>query len=85
VSIQSAPYYWLVCDDCATRSTEGGDISAWAEESGAIADALDALWTIGGRGGAPETLGHLCISCSTKIICPDCGAYRSPEGVCGDC
>lgn len=35
MSVQSALYYWVVCDCCGQRA-DYGDYSAWAEESTAL-------------------------------------------------
>jgi hypothetical protein len=48
MSVESAPYYWLVCDepDCANKSTEGDEFSAWADESMAVDMAESSEWLI---------------------------------------
>ncbi len=44
--IQSAPYYWLTCDepDCGNVSTEGCDFTAWEDESQAVEQATESDW-----------------------------------------
>jgi hypothetical protein len=46
MSIKSAPYYWIECDqpDCGEKSTEGGDHSAWSDINGAEEDAYNSDW-----------------------------------------
>jgi hypothetical protein len=48
MSIKSEPYYWVECDepDCGTKSTEGGEHSAWSEEDVAVQEAYDSDWFI---------------------------------------
>lgn len=48
MSVESAPYYWLVCDhpDCGEKSTEGGEYTAWSDQDGAMEDAFNSDWTI---------------------------------------
>ena len=45
MSIKSAPYYWVECDGCGAKSTEGGDFSAWADAATAEEDAHGSDWT----------------------------------------
>ena len=44
MSIKSAPFYWLECDGCGVKSTEGSEHAAWAEEDQAINIAMDSDW-----------------------------------------
>jgi len=48
MSIQSKPYYWVVCDEpgCERKSTDGGDYTAWSEEDHALDDADASEWLI---------------------------------------
>lgn len=57
MSVKSAPYYWLECDGCGAKSTEGGDHSAWSDVNGAKEDAEGSDWSV--EGGA-----HYCDGCS---------------------
>lgn len=64
MSMQSAPYYWLECDHagCGTKSTEGGEYTAWSDEDGAWADADGHDWLeVDGKhycdNHAPEHMG----------------------------
>lgn len=44
MSVKSAPYYWLVCDRCGEKSTEGSEHSAWSEEADALMVAEESDW-----------------------------------------
>ena len=46
MSIKSAPYYWLTCDepDCGVSSCEGTEHSAWQDKGYALDGALDSDW-----------------------------------------
>ncbi|QWY81346.1 hypothetical protein SEA_RIZWANA_49 [Arthrobacter phage Rizwana] len=57
--IASAPYFWIVCDDCGAKSTEGGDYSAWSDENGAWEEASNSDW------GSVEGK-HYCDGCFPK-------------------
>jgi hypothetical protein len=48
MSVKSAPYYWLICDEpgCGAKSTEGQDYSAWEDESQAVESADCSDWLI---------------------------------------
>lgn len=48
MSVKSAPYYWLECDepDCGNISTEGSDYTAWSDLDGAIAEADGSDWLL---------------------------------------
>jgi hypothetical protein len=79
VSVKSAPYYWLVCDKCAVRSTESGEHSAWMDEAQAIDDAEESDWLI-------EADLHLCEDCSLQLVCPECGERKGQDDAfCADC
>ena len=42
----SKPFYWLICDRCGGKSTEGSDYVAWSEEDQARDEADEAGWLI---------------------------------------
>lgn len=46
MSVQSKPFYWLVCDHdgCGVKSTEGGEFDAWSDVDGAEEDAYNSDW-----------------------------------------
>jgi hypothetical protein len=44
MSVQSKPYYWLTCDCCGEKSTEGDDYAAWSEEADALMRAEACGW-----------------------------------------
>ncbi len=48
MSFESAPYYWIVCDqpDCGAKSTEFGEFTAWSDKDGAEEEAFNSDWTI---------------------------------------
>lgn len=56
MSVKSAPFYWLICDGCGEKSTEGGDYDSWSDENGAIEDALNSDWVA-------QDGEHFCFDC----------------------
>lgn len=65
VPIESAPYYFAVCDLCAVNITEGsGDYSAWKDDSAAIDSVNDAYGYVGPDG---------------VILCNECLNRYKPE------
>ena len=44
MTIKSAPYYWLECNNCGERA-EYGDFAAMDSEASAIGQARDSEWT----------------------------------------
>lgn len=62
MSVQSKPYYWLVCDHpgCNRKSTEGGEFTAWSDRNGAEEDAGNSDWQIGWRDGVTATGYDFC-------------------------
>jgi hypothetical protein len=79
VSVQSAPYYWLVCDRCAIKSTETSEHSAWMDEAQAIDQAESSDWLI-------EAGLHLCDVCCLTVVCPECGERKTQDDAyCADC
>lgn len=69
MSTQSAPYFWLVCDGCGERSTEGGDFSAWSDHGAAADEALDRGWQINDE-------GDFCEDCR-RPMCAGCGEHNA--------
>jgi hypothetical protein len=69
MSLQSAPYYWLECDNCHVKSTEEGEFSAWVNESSAKDMAEECEWVV-------ESTRHLCEGCSILLACSKCGERR---------
>ena len=65
MSLKSAPYYWLECDDCGEKSTEGGDYTAWSDHGAAESDAEVSDWYV-------EDGHHWCEACRHKHICIEC-------------
>ena len=64
MSLQSAPFYWLICDGCGVKSTEDSDYAAWADTFGAYDNASDGDWACSDAGDfCPECLPPLCAGC----------------------
>lgn len=78
MSIKSAPYYWVECDDCGAKSTEGGEHSAWSEGDMAWEEAYNSDW------GAVDGK-HYCDGCFDEHDpdrqIPACGAQTSLFGL----
>lgn len=64
MSVKSAPYYWLECDSCGEKSTEGTDYSAWSDEGDAYDQAYNHDWV-------RIPAGDYCPDCS-PVICEQC-------------
>jgi hypothetical protein len=62
MSLKSAPYYWVECDDCGVKSTEGGEYTAWDDAGTAEQDALDSEW----------------IQVAGKDYCYECSVHHMP-------
>lgn len=77
MSLQSAPYYWLTCDQegCAARSTEDGDYAAWSDDGQAYDDALNGDWWTG-KDGKDYCYQHV-PRCA-------CGNSLEDDGSCAD-
>jgi hypothetical protein len=56
MSTQSAPFYWLTCDVCGVKSTDGSDQVAWQEPWMAEHEAANSGWWL--EGG-----NHVCWDC----------------------
>lgn len=79
MAIQSAPYYWVTCDEdgCDLKSTSGNfEVSAWDSESMALEDAEESDWWIGKDGD------HFCYKHVPK--CESCGLALSTDKTCLD-
>lgn len=57
--IASAPFYWLLCDRCGVKSTEGQEYVAWQEQDQALDMAREADWLL------TEDGRHYCPDCTT--------------------
>lgn len=67
MTIKSAPYYWVECDECNTRHEPGGgEYSALAKAADAIDEAETDDWTTDGE-------RHHCPTCPGLFCCEDCG------------
>lgn len=83
MSVKSAPYYWVECDNCGARC-EYGDFSAWADKSYAIDSAVDGDWYADGD-------KHHCPDCpSLRAECHGCGEPARDDagkrdGMCQSC
>ena len=64
MSVKSAPYYWIVCDQCGVKSTEDSDYTAWADQVDAYEQANDHGWV-----RIPGS--DFCEDCS-PVICEEC-------------
>lgn len=64
MSLKSAPYYWVECDDCGLSAEEGGDYAAWALEAVARDNAYNADFCELEVPG--EALQHFCYDCAEK-------------------
>jgi hypothetical protein len=82
MSLKSAPYYWVVCDNCGARC-EYDEFSALENEGCAIDMALDSEWSMqGGR--------HHCPDCPYITDCDKCGKDAGEDAserddLCADC
>ena len=73
VSIQSVPYYWIVCDSCGAKCPSGGDdYSAWGSVDQAVDYAHDSEWSY-----SEQTNRHHCPDC--ERFCEKCGFSASGE------
>lgn len=68
MSLKSAPFYWVICDGCGSRSpTEDSEVSAWSDAATAVEDAENGDWVEYERNTeAGETNIHLCYVCTPK-------------------
>ena len=80
MSIKSAPYFWVECDGCGVKSTNGDDGAAWADEG-------DARKQVFGYGDwqRDDQDGHFCHNCQSE--CPVCEVWCMPKTMttCADC
>jgi hypothetical protein len=65
MSLKSAPYYWVVCDNCGERC-EYDEFSAWADPGYAVQGAIDGEWSAQGD-------RHHCPECPHIADCEKCG------------
>jgi len=54
MSIQSAPFYWAVCDCCGTRCPYGDEYAAWATEESALDYSMDQFERVGDEDLCPQ-------------------------------
>jgi hypothetical protein len=66
MSLKSAPYWWVDCDNCGERC-DYGDFAAWAEVDHAIDGAIESEWTTDGSGK------YHCTACPQIAKCERCG------------
>lgn len=64
MSIKSAPFYWLECDNCGKRADYGEFVSL-EDEDQAISVALDSEWTTDGE-------RYHCPDCPVIARCENC-------------
>lgn len=82
MSLRSAPYYWVECNNCGERC-EYDDFSAMSTPGQAVGLAVDADWSEQGE-------RHHCPECPTIADCEKCGkdAGELPlerDGLCRSC
>jgi fructose-1,6-bisphosphatase/inositol monophosphatase family enzyme len=79
VSVHSSPSYWLECDRCSVKSTEGSEHTGWESEASAALLAGEAGWLV-------EPGLHLCDVCALTVVCPECGERKAQDAAyCVDC
>ena len=72
MSLKSAPYFWIECDDCGTKSTENSEHSAWSDHGHARDEAINSDWYV-------EEDGDYCDECAPKRgirVCAGCGDLK---------
>ena len=62
MSLKSAPYWWVECNNCGTRC-EYGDFAAMSESSAAIDGAVNADWSHHGEKDHCDRCPPLCENC----------------------
>ena len=65
MTIKSAPYYWVECNNCGSRC-EYGDFTAMADDGQAVDGAVEDEWSVQGE-------RHHCPSCPYIADCEKCG------------
>lgn len=76
MSIESAPYFWVICDDCGERD-EYGEVWAWAES-----DQAELVWT--DSQNHVKDGKHYCEGC--LVWCPECDDELTvKDTVCDGC
>jgi hypothetical protein len=81
VSLKSAPYYWVVCDDCGRSAQENADVSAWLQEDVAVDEAVSAGWWVASEHEDAEDKDY-CDGCGIKHgldYCDGCGDLQRVE------
>lgn len=69
MSVKSAPYYWVVCDDCGA-SAASGDYSAWSDKESAEIEPEAMEWLKMGD-------KHYCDGCRAQFDCDECGELKT--------
>ena len=90
MTMQSAPYYWLTCDQegCTARSTDDGEYAAWADHGAARDEAVESGWVaIDGPGGGEL---YYCETHSKGRACTECDeapgeGSEERDGMCRAC
>ena len=82
MSIKSAPFYWLECNNCGTRA-EYDDFAAMSTQAEAIDMACDSEWSMQGE-------RHHCPDCPVIADCEKCGKAAGAlplerDGLCQSC
>ncbi len=85
MALQSAPYWWLKCDQegCKAISSDDGDYTAWANADRAIEDARDYDWV-------ELDEKHYCPKHGRWLVCSECDGPAGDgaidrEGMCRAC
>lgn len=76
MAIESAPYYWVTCDECGERDYYS-EVGAWSE-----AEQAELVWT--DSENHIKDGKHYCMNCLTW--CPECADELTPKGeLCDGC
>lgn len=80
MSLKSAPFFWLECDDCGVKSTNCSDYVAWQDADMAEEEASCSDWYT-------EDGIHYCFDCRNKHICVECvkPSHDLVEETCPNC
>ncbi|MFD3594300.1 hypothetical protein ACFWU5_16375 [Nocardia sp. NPDC058640] len=62
--IREVTYYQAICDKCGVSAHEGGDFSAWADATNALAEAEGCDWTAPGPASLTVDGPHYCPDCT---------------------
>jgi hypothetical protein len=78
MTLNSALYYWLICDRCGVSSTEDSEVAAWSDIGSAYLEAGESEWHFDGDIG--QSSRDVCADCHVIETCPGCG---EPNGLRG--